>query len=67
MGSMRVRLRTGGFDPRTLVMSSSTRLSLWNAGQPTYVRRQSEFGFSHTAKVSAKSSVGWDCAYHSPR
>jgi hypothetical protein len=46
---------------------SSTYSSLLSAGQPAYRVRQFERGRSHTAKVSAKSSSGWLCAYQSRR
>ena len=42
-------------------------LELASAGQPWYSLRQRARGGSHTAKVSAKSSVGWLCAYQWPR
>ena len=48
-------------------MVASTYSSFASAGQPAYWLRQRERGGSQTAKVSAKSSVGWLCAYQWPR
>ena len=39
----------------------------FNAGQSPYRSFQSKWGFSQTAKVSAKSSSGWLCAYQLSR
>ena len=48
-------------------ISSSTYSSFRRAGQPSYFSCQSEPGVSQTAKVSAKSSSGWLCAYQDSR
>ena len=66
-GSTIRRLRTGAGSAWISSISSSTYLSFRRAGQPAYSVRQVELGVSQTAKVSAKSSVGWLWAYQCPR
>ena len=63
----RLRRRNTGLRSAISAISSSTYCSFFKAGQPSYRLRQFDRGVSHTAKVSAKSSVGCACAYHSPR
>ena len=67
MSSIRVRSDTGGFASPISAANRSMYSSLANAGQPWYSRRHADFGLSHTAKVSAKSSVGCAWAYQAPR
>ena len=63
-------LKKSGHEVRCLGISDSVEelRSVITEWKPEMVfNLLEEFGLSHTAKVSAKSSQGCACAYHSPR
>ena len=66
MSSIRVPVDHGGPRLADLGRQLVDVFELNVGGQPRYSRRQADFGLSHTANVSAKSSVGWAWAYQAP-